>query len=242
MIAIAAGLINGRVRGPNKIRVPLTSTEDIKLSLRLDQAQLNVVIAEYHQWRMQQLGNHRLQYKRSAAAMTLFLHYLARGGYFHQIGRAEGIAKTTAHDYLHDIGPFFENIAHLYIRMPGPQELDNISLPLQHPDNPLIINHYKVVMYIDGFIVKIQRPDHAGDAYFCDRHGKSCDSINVQYINDKNGHIRHVITGLSGSTHDKTAAAWSREFMTYLDNLPAGYVVLGMLNLIFNLCFASIEY
>jgi hypothetical protein len=82
-------------------------------------------------------------------------------------------------------------------------------------------------LYIDGFIVKIQRPDHSGDAYFCGRHGKSCDSINVQYIIDKDGRVRHVITGLSGSTHDKTAASWSAEFMTFLDNLNDNYVVLG---------------
>jgi len=43
-----------------------------------------------------------------------------------------------------------------------------------------------IMLFIDGFIVKIQRPDGAGDAYFC---GKSCDSINVQYVTDKNGRI-----------------------------------------------------
>ena len=35
-----------------------------------------------------------------------------------------------------------------------------------------------------------------------------------------------VVTGVSVATHDKTAAAWSAEFMT-LNNLPAGYIVLG---------------
>ena len=52
-------------------------------------------------------------------------------------------------------------------------------------------------MYIDGYIARIQRPDHAGDAYFCGRHGKSCDSINTQYISDKYGVVRHIITGRS---------------------------------------------
>ena len=75
--------------------------------------------------------------------------------------------------------------------------------------------------------MKIQHPDHAGDAYFCGRHGKSCDSINVQYIYDRFGQVRHVITGLSGATHNKTVASWSRELMDFWDNLPAGYVVLG---------------
>jgi DDE superfamily endonuclease len=90
-----------------------------------------------------------------------------------------------------------------------------------------VLDKYKVILYIDGFIVKIQRPDHAGDAYFCGRHGKSCDSINVQYVTDQHGKVRHIITGLSGSTHDKTAASWSAELLNFLNNLPQNYVVLG---------------
>jgi hypothetical protein len=41
------------------------------------------------------------------------------------------------------------------------------------------------------------------------------------------GRVRHIITGLSGSTHDKTAAGWSVELRRFLDGLPDGYVVLG---------------
>jgi DDE superfamily endonuclease len=100
-----------------------------------------------------------------------------------------------------------------------------IEQPLQHPDDVTAI--YRVVLFIDGFIVKIQRPDGAGDAYFCGRHGKSCDSINVQYVTDLKGRVRHVITGLSGSTHDKTAASWSAELRVFLDALPPSCVVLG---------------
>jgi len=36
-----------------------------------------------------------------------------------------------------------------------------------------------------------------------------------------------LITGLSGSTHDKIAAAWSLPLRQFLDGLPAGCVVLG---------------
>ena len=114
-----------------------------------------------------------------------------------------------------------------HISLSQPNEFGQLQLSLQDPDNPQVPDHYKVLLYIDGFIVRIQRPDGAGDAYFCGRHGKSCDSINVQYIIDKTGRVRHVITGLSGSTHDKTAAAWSRELRQFLDGLPAGYVILG---------------
>ena len=42
-------------------------------------------------------------------------------------------------------------------------------------------------------------PDGAGDAYFFGRHGKSCDSLNVQYITDKDGRVCHIITGLAGT-------------------------------------------
>ena len=52
------------------------------------------------------------------------------------------------------------------------------------------------------------------------RHGKSCDSLNVQYVLDKFGRVRHVISGLPGATHDKTAAEWSPELMDFLDELP----------------------
>jgi len=69
---------------------------------------------------------------------------------------------------------------------------------------------YHIVMFIGSFIVQVERPDGAGDTYFCGRHGKSCDSINIQYVTDKQGRIRHI-TGCAGSSHDKTAASWSVE-------------------------------
>ena len=114
-----------------------------------------------------------------------------------------------------------------YIQLPGIRELGQLEDLLQDPDNPAQYDRYHVILYIDGFIVKVQRPDGAGDAYFCGRHGKSCDSINVQYVTDKRGRVRHIVTGCAGSTHDKTAASWSVELRQFLDNLPAGYVVLG---------------
>ena len=51
----------------------------------------------------------------------------------------------------------------------------------------------RVILYIDGVIMHIERPDHAGDAYFCGRHGKSCDSFNVQYVVHKRGAIRQLL-------------------------------------------------
>jgi len=112
-----------------------------------------------------------------------------------------------------------------YISLPQPEELHQMVVPQHDPQQTN--HHYCVILYIDGCIVGIQRPDHAGDAFFCGRHGKSCDFLNVPYITDKWGRICHIITGLSGSTHDKTAAAWLLRLRQFLDALPDGYVVLG---------------
>jgi len=97
-----------------------------------------------------------------------------------------------------------------------------MAVPLQDPEDRQHRDHYKVILYIDGFIVRIQRPDGAGDAFFCGRQGKSCDSLNIQYITDSKGQVRHVIAGLAGSTHDKTAASWSIALRQFLDALPDG--------------------
>jgi len=84
-----------------------------------------------------------------------------------------------------------------------------------------------IVLVIDGFIVKVQRPDGTRDAYFCGRHGMSCNSINVQYVTAKDGRVRHIITGCTGNMHDKTAASLSVKLRWFLDNLPPEYVILG---------------
>ena len=105
--------------------------------------------------------------------------------------------------------------------------MQQIAVPLQHPDDQQLIDHYRVVLFIDGFVVRIQRPDGAGDAFFCGRHGKSCDSLNVQYVTDIKGRVWHVITGLSDATHDKTAAGWSVELWQFLGALPDDYVMHG---------------
>lgn len=44
---------------------------------------------------------------------------------------------------------------------------------------------------------------------------------------DRTGRIRHIVTGLSAATHDKTAIEWSAAFTFFLNNLPNGYYVLG---------------
>ena len=99
-IAIAAGAVNmnNNRRGPNCERQGCASTEDQWLSLRLTHVQLHTLALEYMAWRRQTTGV-RMQYHTSERRVTVFLHYLARGGYYHQIGRAEGL------------GPFREAVA-----------------------------------------------------------------------------------------------------------------------------------
>ena len=107
--------------------------------------------------------------------------------------------------------------------MPTAEEFDDLMTPIETVDGEI----KRVILYIDGVIMRTHRPDHAGDAYFCGRHGKSCDSINVQYVVDKRGAIRHVITGIPGATHDKTAAEWSHLFLNFLQGLPDDVVIMG---------------
>jgi len=40
--------------------------------------------------------------------MEVFLEYLAKGGYYHQIGRTEGVAESTVMMYLHSVAAFFQ--------------------------------------------------------------------------------------------------------------------------------------
>lgn len=85
----------------------------------------------------------------------------------------------------------------------------------------------KVIGLIDGFILHIQRPDHAGDAFYCGRPGKCIDSLNIQYVVDLNGNIIHVFTGVVGRAHDRNAIEWSHRFTNWLENLPQEFCVLG---------------
>jgi len=226
-IAVAGGLLNARrLRRANEQRQGFISTEDVQLAIRLTQADVITQSTEFDQWRSRQ-GPYRVDFSTSTKRVTEFLAYVARVGYYHQVGLAYGVAKVTLMGHVKEVAHFFTAIAPQHIQLPQVNEFAALTTPLQEPANPQVRDHYKVILYIDGFIVKIQRPDHAGDAYFCGRHGKSCDSINVQYITDKDGRVRHIITGLSGSTHDRTAAAWSADLMHFLNNLPPGYYVLG---------------
>ncbi|XP_072163680.1 putative nuclease HARBI1 [Diadema setosum] len=160
---------------------------------------------------------------KSEQLICTFLDHIAGGGYYRQVGRAGGMATSTAFLHTRQACNFVFETASQYISLPRETEYEELSTRLTLPDGQV----KRVVLYIDGYIARIQRPDHAGDAYLCGRHGKSCDSLNTQYIIDKHGIVRQVISGLPGSTHDKTATEWSLSFMNFLDRLPEDIVVLG---------------
>jgi len=111
-IAIAAGAvnINNNRRGPNCDRQGCASTEDQWLSLRLTPGQIHTLALEYMAWRQQSTGV-RMHYYTSQRRITVFLHYLARGGYYHQIGRSEGFALCTVMGHLHSVATFFQQSA-----------------------------------------------------------------------------------------------------------------------------------
>lgn len=209
-------VVGAEERGENHVRRPASSTEPMKNHLRLSDEQLEDISVRYHEWR-------NGYWHTSQRRMETFLLYLASGGYHRQVGYTQGIAKSTAILHNRQVADFLMDMSPRHINFPRLREFDNLASPLQDVNGA----EQRVILYIDGVIVKIQRPDHAGDAYFCGRNGKSCDSINVQYVVDKFGRVRHIITGLPGATHDKTAAEWSAELMQFLDQLPENYVVLA---------------
>jgi len=109
-VFIAAMRNNRGGRRHNINREGCVSDENDFTSVRLTTPQIHIQATEYGIWRRQ---NELVESSRITCEkrIRLFLHYIARGGYYHQIGRAEGIAKSTACQYLHDVAEFFRSTA-----------------------------------------------------------------------------------------------------------------------------------
>jgi hypothetical protein len=204
-------------RHANYARQPAISAAPAEQRLRLTRQQINQLTDEYH------LARAGVRRDRTETAIEVFLDYLAGGGYYRQVGFSHGVATSTAYNYTHDVVNYLHNTAADHISLPNPNEFHRLGSDITALDGTI----KNIILYIDGVIIRIQRPDNAGDAYYCGRNGKSCDSLNVQYVVDKDGVVRHVIAGIPGSAHDKTAADWSGELRTFLDRLPANTVMLG---------------
>ncbi len=135
-----------------------------------------------------------------------------------QLAENMGLGTSTVPKHLREVGSFFEDIMPLYVKLPTVPELAQLGTP---------IDGESAVLYVDGLLSAIQRPDHAGDDFYCGRGGKCRDCLNIQVVCDQFGVIRELVTGMPGRMHDKTALMHSTEFQTYLGTLPRPYVALG---------------
>ena len=112
-VAIAAGVLrlnNGNNRrAPNHDRESCSTTEDDYFALRLRQNEVHVLALEYVAWRRQ--SGVKTQYHTALKRVKVFLHYLARGGYYHQLGRSEGLSESGTMVQLHNLAVFFQTTA-----------------------------------------------------------------------------------------------------------------------------------
>ena len=89
--------------------------------------------------------------------LNTFLRYLASGGFHRQVGLAVGIAKPTAILHSNNVADFFLDIAHRHISFPEQDEFERLAQRMLDVNG--VERH--VILYIDGVIVEIQRPDLA---------------------------------------------------------------------------------
>jgi hypothetical protein len=140
-IAMAAGAVpaQGRLaqRSHNKDRAPLYSTEDIRQAARLCERDVSLLNREYHAWRQIKFAINPM-IDRSEVRMQAFLIYLARGGFFHQVARAEGIAKSTLMLHVKEVAQYFAETAANYIALPTAAQLNGMSLSLQDQQTPQV--------------------------------------------------------------------------------------------------------
>jgi len=184
-------ILNAQIRrnkGPNIERVGAVSHDDRSKNFRLSENEMKLLAQEFYEWRGK--GCYTSAEKRVEA----FICMMASGGFYRQIGHTVGLAKNTIFEHTHEVVEFLVQSANKWIKLPSENEYGLISSPILLHDG----TEKDAVLFLDGSIMKISRPDHANDSYYCGRAGKHCDSINVQFVVDKKGRIRHVLTGLSG--------------------------------------------
>jgi len=114
--AIAAGILpQARLqRAPNKKRIGCYLAEDVFFAIRLSEAKVHQLAVEYSQWRWQEEGV-KTGIFYAERKLKLFLLYLARGRYYHQHARAEGLSLTATATYLSHIAAFFADTATQYV-------------------------------------------------------------------------------------------------------------------------------
>lgn len=191
---------------------------------RLSTSDMFIITAEFHNHRLSQ--HPRCHRGVSVKMMEAFLSYVSSGGYYRQVARSEGISKPTMIMYSRKVSSFLSSMASQYICLPSAEQiLGNLAGDAQLTCR--YIRDFKVIGLLDGFLLKIQRPDNARDEFYSGRPGKCYDCMNVQYVCDLEGELIHVVTGVSGRAHDKNAVEWSPRLRSWLDGLPENYYILG---------------
>lgn len=194
-----------------------SSDTDQNSAYRLSAENLSTLAKEFHQHRM--LEHPGCHYRVSYKMVESYIAYISGGGYYRQAARCEGISKPTLIFYSRMVASFISSTASNYIRLPHLPEIDHMT--------GRYVDGKKIIGLVDGFLMKIQRPDHARDEFYSARPGKYYDCMNIQYVCDLDGKIIHVLTGVSGRAHDKNAIEWSPRLRTWLDNLPPNHYILG---------------
>lgn len=174
-------------RNPNIKRTGAMIDGDNTTHFHLPDDRKKELSEEFHSWKNK--GNYLCSERR----MEVFLSMMSSGGYYRQVGHIFGLAKSTVFEHTHEVVNFLQDIAEDWISLPVHDELDLLSTAFVNDSEVK-----NVVLYVDGCIIRITRPAHANDSYYCGRAGKNCDSINAQFIVDKFGNVRHVVTGFSG--------------------------------------------
>ena len=128
---------------------------------RVTEDQLEELVTEYHAWRMAK--NPGAKRETAIKAMTLFLDYLGSGAFFRQVAKDHGCVESTAHLHCNEVAEFFFEISPTYVSLPRPGEFQNLAVP---------ISDHQAILFVDGVIIPIQHPDHAGNAYYCGRQAK----------------------------------------------------------------------
>ena len=209
-----------RNRGRKLARSAARTEEESTRHQRLTEIDIAALAHDFHQWRD---GAAKKSFSTSKRRVEIFLEFLSSGGFYRKTAKAEGVSKASVIFATRNVVNYFMERAQNFVSLPDPAEFARLEQVVVDENE----RNRNAILFIDGAILPIQRPDEAGDAFYCGRNGKHRDSLNVQVVCDRFGDIRHVSSGIPGSAHDANAATWSPAFLRFLDNLPEPYCVIG---------------
>ncbi|KAK6172642.1 hypothetical protein SNE40_016257 [Patella caerulea] len=150
--------------------------------------------------------------------VLITLRFLAKGGFFSELGDIHGTAKSSVSRVFH---PTVKGIINV---------LDNISFPTSETAPQTMIGFYeiggfpKVLGCVDGTLIPIKRPPiDVEQAYVC---RKGYHAINVQGICDHTLRFTNAVVRWPGSSHDSAILSNSR-VAEVLDSGNLSGILLG---------------